>query len=189
MLFSSLLHFYIYFSPFERAIYQKQEGWWSCKTYDETVSTRFRPILSSKSYLLSQNTSAECTLVTALSVGVHNQWHTGEPSDSWKLHSGLKHGTDVELQPDVCVCQPLHGHGQEGVHVPCTWACVSVLRGDLAGKVPCTACLAKVFISLCRRGSPRLAAGNFFQLVQWVEFTMRALWQFWFRVVVVVINI
>lgn len=57
--------------------------------------------------------SSQCTLVAALSVGVHNQWHTLEPSGSWKCRSGLKHGTDVELQPDVCVRQPLHGHGRK----------------------------------------------------------------------------
>lgn len=128
--------------------------------YDETVSTGFRTVVSVESYLLSQNSSAEgmvnswSGLVAAVVVGIHDCWHTGKPpAASWWLGRGVRSCR----QMFVCVsngsmCRA-HGSG-------------SVLRGDLAGNVPRTACSAEVFLCLYRWCSPQLAAENFFQLVQ-----------------------
>lgn len=131
--FSSLLHFYIYLSPFERAICQKGERWWSYKTMMKQFPPDLEQLCLQKITFFPKTplqgglwaVSALRRLLWLLGSVTSGTLGNGQTPGNC---SGLKQGTDVKLQPDVCVRQPVHGHSQEWVRVPCTWACVSVLR-------------------------------------------------------------
>lgn len=151
-------------------------------------------MVSLKSYLLSQNICMERSqTVTELWLLHWLLWSVTTGTLENGLHAlqnyrvAWSNGQMRNCSQMVCMHE-LSSWLQPETNVVC---CVSVqvcAEWHLAVRLVRYGMLS-TFIRLCRRCSPQLGAENFFQLVQWAEFTMRALWQFQFCVVVVVINI